>query len=111
METILESYNYCVVTADSADNMIDQLRQTRIIPDAIVSDYRLRNNELGDEAVKNIRGALGQQTPALIVTGDTSPQRVLEASQSGLALLHKPVTPSQLMHALNALFKDARTTT
>lgn len=107
MKTVLDAYNYRVVSSESAKQMINLLNQQQQIPDAIVSDYRLRNHELGDAAVQEIRRALNTQVPALIVTGDTSPKRVLEASQSGLTLLHKPVTPDHLVQALDALFASS----
>ncbi len=106
MESVLKSYNFHVVSAESASGMIHLLEQQDLHPDAIVSDYRLRNNELGDQAVKDIRVALGRETPALLVTGDTSPKRVLEASRSGCTLLHKPVTPDHLVQALDQLFAE-----
>jgi signal transduction histidine kinase len=71
--------------------------------DVIVCDLRLRQNESGIETVRALRARLGE-IPALLVTGDTAPERLREAAASGLPLLHKPVFADALRTAiLNAL--------
>jgi signal transduction histidine kinase len=71
--------------------------------DVIVADLRLRQNESGIETVRTLRARLGE-VPALLVTGDTAPERLREAAGSGLPLLHKPVFADTLRTAiLNAL--------
>lgn len=72
-------------------------------PQMIISDYRLRESQTGAEAIKRVRAALAANVPALIITGDTAPERLREAHESGVPLLHKPVTPSQLYRTLVAV--------
>ena len=43
--------------------------------------------------------------PALLITGDTAPDRLREAGSSGLPLLHKPVQPAELRARLEALLR------
>lgn len=69
-------------------------------PDVIVSDYRLREQRTGAEAIAALRALLGNALPALLITGDTAPERLREAQASGIPLLHKPVSPSQLYRGL-----------
>ncbi len=69
-------------------------------PDIIVSDYRLREQETGVDAIVKIRQALGQSVPAILITGDTAPERLRDAHRSGVQLLHKPVAPDELRQAL-----------
>jgi DNA-binding NarL/FixJ family response regulator len=38
--------------------------------------------------------------PALLISGDTAPERLREASAAGLRLLHKPVPLDVLVQAL-----------
>lgn len=45
----------------------------------------------------------GMDIPALMITGDTAPERLREAMSSGVPLLHKPVTPDGLYRALVGL--------
>jgi len=46
--------------------------------------------------IEALRAAMGRDLPALLITGDTAPERLREAVGSGLPLLHKPVSPSRL---------------
>jgi len=65
-------------------------------PELVISDYRLRNQRNGVEVIEALRALVGQDLPALLITGDTARQRLREAVGSGLPLLHKPVAPSLL---------------
>ncbi len=67
--------------------------------DVIVADLRLRQHENGIETVRALRATLGD-VPALLVTGDTAPERLREAAASGLPLLHKPVFADALRTAI-----------
>ena len=67
--------------------------------DVIVADLRLRQNESGIETVRALRAQVGE-VPALLVTGDTAPERLREATASGLPLLHKPVFADALRTAI-----------
>ena len=40
---------------------------------------------------------------AILITGDTAPDRIREASSSGCFLMHKPVSNSKLRAAINNL--------
>ena len=74
-------------------------------PDVVISDYRLREQRSGLEAIAALRSVLGQSLPALLITGDTAPDRLREALSSNIPLLHKPVSPDQLhLGLVNVLF-------
>ena len=67
-------------------------------PDALVSDYRLPQGT-GLEAIAAVRSRFGA-VPALLVTGDTSPQDLLQLHAAGVPVLHKPFRPDALLAAL-----------
>jgi two-component system, sensor histidine kinase len=71
-------------------------------PLIVLADYRLGDGPSGIDAIASLRsdrpGLL-----ALLISGDTAPDRLREASESGIPLLHKPVTMDQLRRALSAL--------
>ncbi|NDP38622.1 MAG: response regulator [Rhodoferax sp.] len=69
-------------------------------PEVVISDYRLREQRTGVEAIQALRALLGDALPALLITGDTAPDRLREALASGITLLHKPVPPSHLYRGL-----------
>lgn len=69
-------------------------------PDILISDYRLRGQQTGVQAIGQIRAVLGKSLPALLITGDTDPERLRDAHASGVQLLHKPVAPGDLQQAI-----------
>lgn len=101
MAQLLQSWGCIVATASSISAALEKARQQ--LPQAIVSDYRLRGQATGAQAIQAVREMLGQAVPALMVTGDTAPERLREALSSGVPLMHKPVAPEQLLRALTDL--------
>jgi signal transduction histidine kinase len=76
---------------------------------AVVADYRLADGATGDQAIAAAHLILGRRVPAILVTGDTSPERLKQATDSGYRLLHKPVDPDQFIAELEMLIsQDAR---
>ena len=69
-------------------------------PQLLISDYRLREGQTGAQAIKQVREFIGEAVSALIITGDTAPERLREAHESGIPLLHKPVSPYQLYRTM-----------
>lgn len=66
----------------------------------IIADYRLKAGLTGSQAIERLQGYLGYHAPALIVTGDTSPERLRELTATGCRVLHKPVAPENLRAAI-----------
>ena len=84
-------------TCDAVENIEEALAvAARHPPDLVISDYRLREQRTGTEAIALLRSAIGPTLPALLVTGDTDPVRLREAQASQIPLLHKPVNPEGL---------------
>lgn len=70
-------------------------------PDLIIADHRLRGHT-GLEAITAVCAYTGP-VPALVVTGDTAPQTILQAMSGGYPVIHKPVDGERLARALAAL--------
>jgi PAS domain S-box-containing protein len=85
----------CVCEASETIEEALELARHRA-PDIVISDYRLRGQRTGMEAIAALRALLGDALPALLVTGDTAPDRLRMALASGIPLLHKPVATSLL---------------
>ena len=62
--------------------------------DMVVSDHRLPDGS-GRDVIGHLRGHQ-PDLPALIITGDTSPQQLAELAASGLPVLHKPFRAESL---------------
>ena len=97
---LLERWGCKVLTAQSGEQGQALLRGAGLVPDIILSDLRLRDEETGIEAIAAVRAALRQPVPAVLLTGDTAPERIRLARESGYRLLHKPLQPARLRAAL-----------
>ena len=98
LRTLLGGRGWQVLTAADAAAACAAAAQCR--PDVVLADLRLRDGHSGLDAVRALRDAFGQELPALIVTGDTAPRRIAEATASGLRVLHKPIDGQVLLLAL-----------
>jgi signal transduction histidine kinase/ActR/RegA family two-component response regulator len=108
MLALLGKWRCEVVAAESCTEMLAKLVSIRRMPDLIVSDYRLQNEENGIDVVARLREEFNAQVPALLITGDTGMEQLREAEESGLHVLHKPLNPSRL-RALIANLRRERT--
>jgi CheY-like chemotaxis protein len=88
MRVLLEELGCRCLEAASGDEALRQARTRR--PDVILADLRLRSGETGIEVIAQLAAAIGP-TPALLISGDTAPDRLQEAKRAGIKLLHKPV--------------------
>ncbi|MFT6408129.1 MAG: signal transduction histidine kinase/CheY-like chemotaxis protein [Arenicella sp.] len=68
-------------------------------PDIVLADFRLRGDDNGIKTIHAIRD-LYPDIPALLVTGDTSPERLKHASNVGIEMLHKPLTMEKLAQSV-----------
>ena len=57
--------------------------------------------------IEALRAEFNRDIPALLVTGDTSPERILLAQRSGLRVLHKPFDERALRAALSEMLEPA----
>jgi CheY-like chemotaxis protein len=105
MPGILQSWGCQVETAASGDAALAVLAANGGKPDLIISDSRLADGEAGIATIERLRQAAGAPIPAFVITGDTAPERLREASAAGFHLLHKPVSPMALRTTLNRLLK------
>jgi PAS domain S-box-containing protein len=87
----LQDWGCRVIGAGTIGSALAKIGDEQQPPDLILADFRLRDEETGLMAIELINRVVGGDTPAVIITGDTDPQRLREASESGYALLHKPV--------------------
>ncbi len=100
LREVLVQHGCRATTAATAAEAIASLEAAGGAPDVMVADYRLRDGDKGSDAIAHVRRHFGIAFPAVIVTGDTSAERMLEARGSGFPLLHKPVRPADLLDAL-----------
>jgi len=103
---LLEQWGCRVLTATDIRSAIALLAASAQLPHAMICDYRLRGSENGAEAVEMICEEFNVDIPALLLTGDTSPNRIVELSETGLPVLHKPIRDHELRAALSTLLLE-----
>lgn len=105
MRLLLEQWGCRVTLAGSEDEAVALIREAGSIPGAIIADYRLRDDRTGAQAIERLHRELQMHIPALLISGDTAPERLREARSSGYQLMHKPVQPGSLRTFLRSLSK------
>lgn len=101
LKLMLESWGFDVLDAASGGEAMEKLRRLgKPSPTVIVSDYRLRGGHTGTEAINSIRSTFGIVPPAIVITGDTAPERLREATESGYTVVHKPIAPDDFLTAI-----------
>jgi len=100
MRTLLEAWGCRVTVAGGRAEAERLIEQHGLGFDVIVADFRLRQHENGIETVRELRARMGEEVAALLISGDTAPERLREAHESGLPLLHKPVSAEKLREAV-----------
>ena len=100
---LLETWGCVVVTAASGTEALERLGASTRVPDILLCDYRLRQHEDGIAVIDALRAEFNEEIPAILITGDTGPERIREIEASGLLVLHKPLREEQLRAALSRL--------
>ena len=96
-QLLLETSGFRVTPASNSDQALETLATSA--PDMIISDYRLPGAYNGLELIAKIRQSIGKHLPALLMTGDTSTDKLRLAEASNCRVLHKPIDPQDL-HSL-----------
>ncbi len=111
MRGLLRNWGCRVVTAATPEAALAEVAdvgpETR--PDLIISDFHLAEGQSGIAAIAQLRKAYGA-IPAFLMSGDTAPERLRDAQESGYRLLHKPVEPMTLRAMMTKFLKSGDTT-
>jgi CheY-like chemotaxis protein len=106
MKDLLQGWGFKSIAAGSCDDLLGRLADCPDRPALIICDYRLRAHENGIHVIERLRAEYNDdEIPGMLITGDTAPDRLKEAQESGLLLLHKPVANSRLRAAVIHLVK------
>jgi signal transduction histidine kinase/ActR/RegA family two-component response regulator len=108
MRALLEETGYNVATAHDTASALAAAEQEP--PDLLIADFRLGCAGGGLGTIAALRARL-PKLRALLLTGDTAPDRLREAQAAGVTVLHKPVGADVLKEQLsNLLAEEARGT-
>ena len=100
---LLRPLHVDVLVAGTIAEAVEVAKGARERIDLILSDWRLRGQENGIAAVEAVRRVSGDATPAVLITGDTSPELLKLAHEGGLVVLHKPLQPRHIVRLVKHL--------
>ena len=104
LAALLVRWGHRVYQGADADEALAQWQAAgRPALDAAIVDLRLRAGRTGLDAIADLRHAVGVNLPALVMTGDTAPDRLRLLMQAGQAWLPKPLMPMRLRSWLQGL--------
>jgi two-component system, sensor histidine kinase len=103
MRTLLATWGHSVIAAGSCAEMLERIADCPRRPDLLISDYRLRGDENGIDTIQRLRSEFNDDIPAVLITGDTAPDRLREAAASDCFLMPKPVSHAKLRAAITNL--------
>jgi signal transduction histidine kinase/CheY-like chemotaxis protein len=106
MSSLLQKWGYSVASAGSADELIKGLSIANRSPDLMICDHRLRAGETGHDVIRRVRSVFNKTIPAMLITGDTAPERIAEAQSGDALVLHKPVPNGKLRAAIISLMSQ-----
>jgi signal transduction histidine kinase/ActR/RegA family two-component response regulator len=105
---LLQTWGLTVHEAEGLAQARQWLR-SGVVPDVIISDYRLDDVHNGIDVVMQLRTMLGMPIAACLMSGDTDVALMHAAQSAGLTLLHKPVRPAKLRSLLRRQFSGQPT--
>lgn len=107
LELILDDVGYdvqtCAYTGPDCPEFMGLETACNRTPDLIISDLRLPGELDGIGVIDNLRQRFGQTVPAVLITGDSSHDTVIQAKESELQLLHKPVAVPKLCAVISEM--------
>ena len=106
---MLEDYGWNTIGAPDCADAVKGVASAGRTPDLVIADYRLREGQVGTDAVAAIRAATASEVPAIILTGELAsmggeldqPQQ--DALRLGAALFRKPIRSAELLEAIRSM--------
>ncbi len=105
MRSLLEGWGCKVLTATSVTETMEVAKTYKGKVNAIIADYRLRENTTGVDAMGAFTNVVDYQVAKVLITGDTAPDRMQEIIAHGIPVLHKPIKSPQLKTALGSMLR------
>lgn len=97
VSVLLREWGGRALTATTAEEALERVREAGVRPDLILADFKLRTAEGGVSAIRAIEDALGGDVPAFVFTGASTDAAELG---EGYPVLRKPLQPDRLKGVL-----------
>ncbi len=106
LDALLRGWKCEVISAESGEEACGKIRALNKAPDCILTDYRLRDNRTGLDAIKSIVDIVGHLVPSVLITGDVAIKKLHEEGADAYHLMHKPVQPARLRALLTYIHQQ-----
>ncbi len=106
LDALLRGWKCEVISAESGEEACEKIQAQNVNPDCILTDYRLRNNKTGLDAIRSISEVTGRVVPAVLITGDVAIKKLHEEGADAYHLMHKPVQPARLRALLKHIHQQ-----
>jgi two-component system, sensor histidine kinase len=97
---LLTGFGYHAIGAANVEELLVRLAALDSRPNIVIADYRLGEQVTGIDAITLLREKYYPGLPAILITGDTAPERVREAELRHITLLHKPIDGDKLVFSI-----------
>lgn len=91
---LLSSWGLAAQAAHSIETAMQTI--AHFLPDLVILDYQLRDNQTGLAVLEQVRQRLGYVMPALLLTGTTAEEYTQIFETLPFPVLYKPVEPERL---------------
>ncbi|GAC19212.1 ATP-binding response regulator [Paraglaciecola arctica] len=106
MRLMLQKWGCETLCAKSLTEVKAIIECAEKLPDMLITDYQFNDLHTGLDIIQYIKEYISQSIPALMVTGDTSQEKVKLFKDSGIRVLHKPVQQAKIRLMLNHMLKE-----
>lgn len=106
LRKMLSEWGFVPVAGSTPGHVQNLLTQSKLLPHVILADLHLGLSVTGFDAIASLRLSTGRaHVPAVILTGDLSPDHLLLAETRDIRLEHKPMRPARLRELLEEMME------
>ena len=106
LSMILVSEGHDVEVANDFQQLKELLFAESFSPQLVLVDDRLPGNYTSEDVISEIHSHFKKTIPVIIMTGNTSPEKIKALKSSGFCILFKPVSKNQILAAISDLGID-----
>lgn len=93
---LLDNWSCTTLAGSRLEEVEQALTELGRPPNIALVDYHLDEGRTGVDVVRALRDRFGADFPAVVVTGDWSPEVAADVTEAGCELLRKPTRPAEL---------------
>jgi DNA-binding NtrC family response regulator len=104
MELFFKAQGYHIVSAESFDQTLKVIGKSPR-PELLITDFHLPGGKTGSDVIHSVRGVLGKDFPAIMISGDTSDEVSALAHDAQVRFATKPIDPASLVDLVQELLQ------